>query len=76
MVVMPSYFYKDNKFKTSEEGHFSNIVKIETSEYPLLLFTLDQVQGYALGYDQEWREPYMKLTNQNHFENLKSKFKN
>ena len=43
MVVTPSYFYKDNKISTRlrEEGHFSNIVKTQTSQYLLLLFTLD-----------------------------------
>ena len=37
MVVILSYFSKDNRYSTRllEEGHFSNIVKIQTSQYPL-----------------------------------------
>ena len=43
MVVMPSHFYKDNKYNKffSEEGHFSNIVNIQTAQYPLLIFSLN-----------------------------------
>ena len=42
---MPNYFYKDNKYKTwessCEEAQFSNIVNIQTTQYPLLMFSLD-----------------------------------
>ena len=53
---MPSYFTKTISKRLREEGHFSNIVKIQTLQYHLLLFTLDKGQGYAQGYGQEWSE--------------------
>ena len=56
MVVGPSYFTKTISKRLREEGRFSNIVKIQTLQYHLLLFTLDEGQGYAQGYGQEWSE--------------------
>ena len=53
MIVMPSYFTRTIGTRLCEEGHFSNILKIQTSQYPLLSFTLDYGQGYTQGYGHE-----------------------
>ena len=45
MVIMLSYFYKAIKYKTWKSSVkndiLSNIANIQTSQYPLLMFSLD-----------------------------------
>ena len=36
-----------------EKGHFGNILNIQITQYPLLMFSLDSGEGYAQGSDQE-----------------------
>ena len=75
MIVMPSYFTRTIGTRLCEEGHFSNILKIQTSQYPLLSFTLDYGQGYTQVTVTSRVNPKWIQKIKIKFENLKPKFK-